>query len=142
MKVEFHENGFHANINENENTSVCLRESSLMLKEGIKRSAPLLLAIFALVISVTLLPFGLFMNIGTDLFAELLGQSLTHWITVLLVISLIMIAVSVICGTFAIVLAVKSKKPGTAGIVVALSVLSFVICAICLILNILGFFLW
>ena len=139
MRVEFNENGFSANIHENGYPHT---DEYVLFRNGIKKQTALILAVVSLVIAALLLPFGLFMNIGTDLLAHLLGENLTHWTTVLLVLSFLLMAISVLCGVLAMVLARKAKQEGITLAVMMLAVFSFVLCAACLVLNILGLIIW
>ena len=139
MRVEFNENGFSANMNENGYPHT---DRPIFFGSSIKKQVALILAVVSLVIAALLLPFGLFMNIGTDLLADLLGENLTHWTTVLLVLSFLLMAISVFCGILAIVQARKVRQEGMTLAVIMLAVLSFVLCSACLVFNILGLVIW
>ena len=119
MKIEFNTNALSANINGDE----CVSDSvGKELTGGLfKSNLPFFLGIIALVSSVINLPFGIFM---------------------LFVASATIIAVSAACAVASIVLFAKAKKTSLDTLGLVLSILSFVISAICLVLNILGITVW
>lgn len=140
MKIEFNTNALSANINGDE----CVSDSvGKELTGGLfKSNLPFFLGIIALVSSVINLPFGIFMNVGAELLRQVYEAGVPHWIFILFVASATIIAVSAACAVASIVLFAKAKKTSLDTLGLVLSILSFVISAICLVLNILGITVW
>ena len=140
MKMNFNGNEFNASINSSsaENHSFNFEKGKKLLSEN----SPLILAILSSVLAIINLPFGLFMNISTKVLSDLIGSSLPHWIFALFVVTSVIIALSILCGVFAIILFTKTKKVtlNYAGLVLA--ILSFILCAVCLGLSIAGIVAW
>ncbi len=102
----------------------------------------LVLGIISFVLAVSNLLFGLFMNFSTEILSKISGGGMEHWISVLIVSMAILIAFSVICGVFSIILFAKSDKRllHVAGFVFA--IISFTLCFVSIGLNIAGVIAW
>ena len=105
----------------------------------IKKNKSLVLGSLSLIISFFLLPFCLLLTVGNDLLGSISGEYSNLFIIVILSICAVMIALSIILGSFSIAHYKKTKSNGTSGIGSALSILSFIVCAICITINIIQF---
>ena len=139
MKMEFNTNGFSATMRDNNEEHSSQSNSFPNL---IKDKKSFLLGLAAIVISVFNLPFGLFMNFSTRLLEVILETGLMHWIIVLCVFSVLMIAVAILCGVLSIVSYTKSEKTSVDMLGLVLSIFSFAVGAVCLVLNIIGITVW
>ena len=140
MKVEF--NGGDFNSNMNFTSAEIHTEAFERGRRIISENAGLILGILSFILALSNLPFGLFMNFSTEILSKFTEQGLGHWISVLFVVTVIVALLSVLCGVFSVVLFAKSDKKSShcAGLVVA--IISFVLCAVCLGLNIAGMVAW
>lgn len=140
MKIEFNGNGFNASMNSNDSKtySVSLEKERRILREN----GSLIAAIFSFILAISNLPFGLFINFSTEILSKITERGLEHWIFVLFVVTVIVVLLSVLCGIFSIVLFVKSDKSTSHCVGLAISIVSFVLCALCLGLNIVGVVTW
>lgn len=107
--------------------------------DSIKKNKSLVLGILSLIISFFLLPFCLLLSVGKDFLGSISGEYTNLFIIVILSIFAVMIALSIILGSFSIACYKKTKSNETSGIGSALSVLSFIVCAICITLIIIQF---
>ena len=82
------------------------------------------------------------MNFSTELLRKITEEGINNWIAALFVITVIVALLSLVCGVFAVVLFAKSNKnlSHCAGLVI--SIISFVLCAVCLVLNVVGMVAW
>ena len=140
MKVEFNGGDFNSNMNFGSaeiHTEVFERG-----RRVVSENASLLIGILSFLFALLNLPFGLFMNFSTEILSQITERGLGHWISVLFVITVILALLSVVCGVFAVILFAKSDKkiPHYAGLIIA--IISFVLCAVCLGLNIAGMVAW
>ena len=140
MKIEFNESEFNSSINSGsaEIHSADFERGKRLLSEN----GSFILGIFALALALSNIPFGLFMNLSTEILGKLTEHGLEHWIFVLFTVMSLVLLFSVLLGVFSIVLFARSdKKPlHCAGLVLA--IISFVLCALCLALNIVGLTAW
>lgn len=140
MKIEFSGSEFNSNIKSNsaEFNTVNFETGRKLFREN----GSLILGILSFILALSNLPFGLFMNFSTEILSKITEHGLEHWISVLFVTTAIAILFSILCGVFSIVLFAKSDKKAShcAGLIIAIS--SFVLCAICLGLNIAGMVAW
>ena len=140
MEMNFNGNEFSASIN-----SSSEKRHSIDFENGkkiINENGSIVFSVIALVLSLINLPFGLFMNLSTVFLRTLTDGSINHWISVLLVTTSIVITLSILCGVVSIVLFSKAKKTTSSCIGLALAIISFVLCAVCLGLNIAGLAVW
>ena len=107
--------------------------------DSIKKNKSLVLGILSLIISFFLLPFCLLLSVGNDLLGRISGEYAKLFIIVVLSICAAMMALSIILGSFSIAHYKKTKANGASGMGSALSLLSFIVCAICITLNIIQF---
>ena len=140
MKIEFEGSEFNTSINSsNQNASSTDLERG---KKVLVENGSLILAAVSFILSIANLPFGLFMNFSTEILSKITDRGLEHWIFALFIVTAIVILLSVLCGVFSVVLFAKSNKKLShcAGLVIA--IISFVLCAVCLGLNIVGMVAW
>lgn len=140
MKIEF--NGGEFNSNANFDSEKMYNASFEKGKSIIRANGSLLLAILSFVLALLNLPFGLFMNFSTELLRKITEEGINNWIAALFVITVIVALLSLVCGVFAVALFAKSNKSLShcAGLVI--SIISFVLCAVCLVLNVVGMVAW
>ena len=140
MKVEFNMNSFSSGVNRDGFAGETL--GTEFEKGFIKSKMPLIFGAIALFTSVINLPFGMFINLSTEFLQRVHSNGVPHWLSVMLVFSALIIALSIASAVICTVLFAKSKKATTdiAGLI--MSILSFVTSAICITLNILGITLW
>lgn len=140
MKIEFNSGEFNANMNCDLNgiNNIDLDSGKKVLQEN----SSLIFSVLSLLLALANLPFGLFMNLSTELLNNWTERGLEHWISVLLVATTVLTALSVICGVIAVVLFAKSEKRTTHYVGLSLAITSFVLCAVCLTLNIAGMIVW
>ncbi len=139
MRVDFNASGFSAEMDSP------AASATLSLEKGgaaLKAQRTLILGIIAFIISLGNLPFGLFMNMSTEILSHFVGVGLPHWVFVLFAFSAIMLAISILCGVFSIISFAKSKRQMTDAIGMAMSIISFVISCTCILLNIVGLTAW
>ena len=137
MKIEFNGNGFCAEANlatDKHNTSPVASGMSFM------KHSCLLFSFAAFIFALTLLPFGLFVNVSTDLLRKLTEFPISHYITVLCIVSFIIAAISMICGVLSAILFFKSQKRTSDITGMIMSVFSFVLCICNIVFGIVGLF--
>ena len=140
MEMNFNGKEFNSTINSNSTNN-----NSLDFENGKKvliKNIPFVLGIISFALSFINLPFGLFMNFSTSFLNNLIGKGITHWIFALFVITGVIITLSILCGVFAIILFAKTNKTTLNYIGFTISIISFVMCALCLGLNIAGIAAW
>lgn len=140
MRIEINGSEFNSSIN-SDNTEV----HTIDFQGGrnfLNENSCFFVSIISFVLAILNLPFGLFMNFSTEFLSRFTEHGLEHWIFALFIAVAIVILLSVLCGTFSIVLFAKSNKKllHCAGLVIA--IISFVLCAVCLGLNIAGMVAW
>ena len=108
----------------------------------LKKNLCLVFGIIALFISVMLLPMGFLMNVSIDVLNALLAENLFHYITVYVSLLSIVGVISIICAVISIVFFAKSKKATSDIVGLLLAILSFVLCAVALVLLILSLLVW
>ncbi len=140
MKIEFNGNGYNASMNSNDSKtySVSLEKEKRILREN----GRLITAIFSFIIAISNLSFGPSMNFSTEILSKITERGLEHWIFLLFIVTAIAVLLSVLCGIFSIVLFVTSDKSTSHCVGLAISIVSFVLCALCLGLNIAGIVTW
>lgn len=140
MKIEFNQGEFNARINSG------FDESGAFALEGVRKilneNSSLILGIVSFIIALANLSFGLFMNLSTEVLSKFAENGLEHWISVLFVTTVIMFLFSVLCGVFSIVLFAISNKKTSHFAGFAISIVSFSVCAVGLVLNIMGMVAW
>lgn len=135
MRVEFNGSGFSADMNDgNENFTCCQSD----FKNIITHNWPLVLGIFSLILSVINLPFGLFINLNKQIFKNANEVNLSYWMAILLVFSVVFVIVSILSGVFSILCYSKSCKKTTDVAGVLLSIVSFLVCATVITLDVVG----
>lgn len=137
MKFEANEINFSANMNlppENDNRDVFKGFGAYA-----KENKTMFLAVIACVIAFANLGFGLFVNLGRKILVNIFANTITyHFITVMLVLSIVLGAVSVVLGIFAINNYFKSQKQTMDKVAVFLASLAFAVAAVSLTLDIVG----
>ena len=131
MKIEYSETGFPQKDTE-----------MATMKELLKRNAPLAFGIMAFVIALSLLPIGLFINIGLDIFGGVLAENLAHYTAVFLAVATLIAIMSVALAIFSILLFKKSEKRLQDTLGVFFSIVSFAACAVAITLIVLGLMVW
>lgn len=139
MRVEFNGNNFSAEMN---SSSVAPTVDIEGGKKLFKNNRTLIFGIIALAITLGNLPFGLFMNLSTEILSSFVGVGLPHWVFVLFAFSAVMLAISLICGIFSIISFAKSEKSMLDSLGLAFTVISFVMFCLCISLNIVGLTAW
>lgn len=139
MKIEFNEHVFKSNTNSADAEN---RNELEKGKKAVAENAGLILGMVSLALALFNLPFGLFMNFSTEILSKLAEHGLQHWIFALFIVTAVVILQSIICGVISIVLFVKSKKRISDCVGFIVSIASFVICMVCLALNIVGIVAW
>lgn len=142
MRVEFNGKRFSADMDSNSSAKKSVEVEIDTAKVLFKGSNTLICGIISLAISLCNLPFGLFMNISTEILSQYLDTGLPHWVFVLFALSSTTLALSGISGIFAIVNFAKSEKHMSDWAGFSLSILSFILICLCFILNIVGLFAW
>lgn len=142
MRVEFNGKSFTADMDSNSSAKKSVEVEIDTTKLLFKGSNTLICGIISLAISLCNLPFGLFMNISTEILSQYLGTGLPHWVFVLFALSSTTLALSGISGVFAIVNFAKSQKHMVDWAGFSLSILSFILICLCFTLNIVGLFAW
>ena len=140
MRMEFNGGDFSSNMNFGAaeiDTEACKKGKHL-----IRENAGLILGILSFILALSNLLFGLFMNYSTEILSKFTEQGLEHWISVLFVITVIVALLSVLCGVLAVVFFAKSDKKISDCVGFAVAIISFVLCAVCLGLNIVGMVAW
>ena len=135
-------NGYEFNSNID---SISAKRHSVDFEKGkklISENGSLIFGVISIVLATINLPFGLFMNLSTEFLSKLAGAGINHWISALFVITSIVIILSILCGVFSIVLFSKTKRTSLNCVGLALAIISFVVCAVCLGLNIAGVVAW
>ena len=142
MRVEFNGKSFTADMDSNSSAKKSVEVEIDTPKLLFSGSNTLICGIISLAISLCNLPFGLFMNISTEILSQYLGTGLPHWVFVLFALSSTMLTISGISGVFAIVNFAKSQKRIVDWAGFSLSVISFVLICLCFTLNIVGLVAW
>ena len=140
MKIELNEHEFKSNIN-----SSSIEKHNEHFEKGkraVAENAGLILGMVSLALALFNLPFGLFMNFSTEILSKLTEHGLQHWIFALFIVTAVVILHSIICGVISVVLFVKSKKRISDCVGFIVSIVSFVLCMVCLALNIVGIVAW
>lgn len=135
MRVEFNGNGFSADMNEGNGK---ITDSQSGFKSIIANNWSLVLGIFSLILSVINLPFGLFINLNKQIFKNVNGVNLSYWMAILLVFSMVFVIVSILSGVFSILCYSKSSKKTTDVAGILLSIVSFLVCATVITLDVVG----
>ena len=135
MRVEFNGNGFRADMNDG-NEKFAGYQSDF--KNIITNNWSLVLGIFSLILSVINLPFGLFMNLNKQIFKNANEINFSYWMAILLVFSIVFVVVSILSGVFSILCYSKSCKKTTDVAGVLLSIVSFLVCATVITLDVVG----
>jgi len=133
MKVNFKENAFYADMN---NSSEYQKDSSKEFSSFVKNNKSLVCGIFAILLSVINLLFGVIININTYIFVNSNNIGVTHWITVLLVLSVILTLISIVFGVFSVISYTKSNQNSSAVIGLIISIIAFVVCILGLTFNV------
>ena len=139
MKVEFNKNGMRAEINSSSISTQNDAEFSPSFKM-FGEQVPLILGIAAMLTATANLLFGLLIKVAMNTANSLMGEEPWHLITVFIIFSSILAAISVICGVISVVNYTKSSHKTSDGIGFTLSITSFVICIVGLIINVLSLF--
>ena len=140
MKIEFNNNGFSANINEDPKGVTV--EQSFEYKQILNKYCVLIFAVVAILFATINLAFGLFINFSTKMMSEGLGTAISHWTVVLLVLSITLFLFSVVCGIASLVCFVKSMRKTIDYIGFMVAIVSFIIAVIGIVLNIIGLIVW
>lgn len=140
MEMNFNGYEFNSNIDSHsaKRHSVDFENGKKILSEN----SSFVLGVISIVLAIMNLPFGLFMNFSTEILSKLINNGLNHWIFVLFVVTGIITTLSVLCGVFSVVSFSKTKKKTLNCVGLALAIISFVVCAVCLALSILGIAAW
>ena len=108
----------------------------------IRDNKPFVFSIIAACIAFANLAFGLFINLSSKLLNNVLESDNYHFIVVMLIISVVMSAVSVALGIFALTYYPKSSRESLNRVAVFVVILSFVLSISSLILDVIGLFVW
>ncbi len=131
MKIEHYESGIPTKKGEVPN-----------VKDVFKKHAPLILGAIALIAALSLLPMGFFINISLDVLGGVLEENLTHYTVIFVTVSALIAVISVVLAAISIFLFKKSEKGVQDAMGVILSVISFCVCTLAIILIILGLLIW
>ena len=139
MKIEFNENGFSAEINQQpeEYCSVPTNYS----QNFFKNNKCILLSAASVFLSLISIIFSVFINVSKGFFNELLGENTIYLMVLIFTFAFLILAVSILCGAFSIVFFKKSKKNSTDYVGFISSIFSFILNFISLILNTIGIIL-
>ena len=138
MKAEFNKNGMYAEINVTSEPSEA--EIALSSFKFLGEQVTLLLGILAMFTASANLLFGLIAKIMINTAGGVAGNIPWHIVTVMVVISCVLAAISVVCGVVSIIKYTNSARKTGETIGFALSVISFVVCFAGLVINILSLF--
>ena len=140
MEMNFNGYEFNSNIDSHsaKRHSVDFENGKKILSEN----GSFILSVISVVLAVINLPFGLFMNLSTEILSKFINNGINHWIFALFVVTGIVITISVLCGVFSIVLFAKTKRTTLSCVGLALAIISFIVCAVCLTLSIVGIAAW
>lgn len=140
MKIEFNSVGINSNSNSplDDLGGFNFALSSKILREN----GSLILAIISALLAFLNLPFGLFMNLSTEILNRLTEHGSHHWLVVLFVVSFVIALLSVLLGIFSIVMFVRSEKNTVQYIALSLSISAFVISSVCIALDIYSLLSW
>ena len=140
MKMEFNTNNFSANMTgEKEKNTI---DSTGYIKSVINDNKPLFFAIIAFAVALANLPFGLIINLSSEFFGKILDENAVHLTVILVSVSAIISIISVLVGAFALVTYFSSKKSTKDKAGLFVSIFSFIINVLCLLLVILGLVAW
>ena len=139
MKIDFKDNTFSASMNEE---APIIEISHVPSLHFLKNNKPLFFGVLAFLISLINIPFGIFMNLSTEFLIKIFEVNASHWISVLFVFSACIITASLTFSILALVCYPKSKKAAYDKIGIAISILTFAICAIGITFSILGLCTW
>ena len=137
MRVEFHGNGFMADMND---CSEYKGNNKYELSSFINRNKTLIFGLISLFLSLINLPFGLFINLSRRVLEGFDGVSAAWWITVLAVMTAIFSIFSVAAGIASVLAYSKSEKSSSNVAGLISSIISFAVCIIALVLTVIGIF--
>lgn len=140
MKMEFNSNNFSANMSLDSEPEC--RQGFCDVKAVIRDNKPLFFAIIAFAVALANLPFGLIINLSSEIIGEILNESAVHFTVLLVSISAIISVVSVSIGAFAVATYFGSKKSAKDKAGLFVSVFSFAVNVLCLLLVVLGLVAW
>ena len=140
MKIEFNKsgNGFFAEMDSESKK----REEFDGLKSIIAYSKCLFFSVIAFMLSFLNLPFGLIINLSSEVAARLLDGSAPPLSAVLISISSLICIISVLVGVFALNLYFGSKRRMQDKAGLGVSILSFAVNVLCITLIVIGFLVW
>ena len=112
------------------------------VREIFKEHAPFILGVLAVIAALSLLPIGFFINISLDILGSVLAENLTHYSVIFITVTALIAVMSVLFAILSIFLFKKSGKSVQDALGVSLSVISFGICTVGIILVVLGLLIW
>ena len=137
MNFDFKSEEF--NSSGNSQPGISISGSYIGESVSLSKNLPFVLSIISLLFSLVILPLGFFINLSTKIISDHLSSGATYWALILLTISLVITAISLICGIFSIIAFKKTTKTNLNCIGLALAILSFLICAISIGINVVEF---
>ncbi|MBQ9773245.1 MAG: hypothetical protein IJW49_11995 [Clostridia bacterium] len=131
MKVQFDGSGFSAQMGEEQ-----VRSNATKLDNKLtKKQMGLVLGVLALVTSLALLLFGFVGSASVDVLYSFFGMPTLRYVLLMTVICLVIAAVSVSCGIVSVVSYAKSAKETGDLVGMILSIISFVVCFVSMVMH-------
>ena len=136
MKMEFNSNSFSASMSRGE--APTLPNAGRFVSSLLKDNKVIVLGVLALFIALLNLPYGLFTNFATEFVREVYASGVGYWLTVMLILSSVMILTSIALAVFATVIFATKEKRSLDILGFIFSILSYVVSACCIVLNIIS----